>query len=146
MTTFADAFRQGQDAAERARRNKEEIREVIGAATRELSDATNNALVLFLESAVGGLAPWVGSAAAIMLSQKPIPRETWLGARNLKAEGKPSLRLARFDEANEGYPVTLIYDKKEALSYDREALETAILEFLANAWVGGQLADLLERG
>lgn len=144
MTDFVSAFNKGQNAAERARKNKEEIRAVIEAVNRALSKATDDVLCFYLNETPVSAKPWAAAFLSLSAAQaRGLPSETWLYARNTRIEGSRGIQLARFQEGHEGYPVTVRYNDMELRCGDKRSLEGSLSEFLADAWVGEKLAKLL---
>lgn len=145
MTDFAAAFKQGQVAAQLAIKAKTEIDEAFSAFSRGLSDATNGKLTAF-RAEYSSLPGLINSAIASMAeTSRPQPKESWICVRNLLAENTKDKKLARWERPHEGFPCTIIYDKQQVRCHDRDGLESALADFLSNAWVGEQLRELLER-
>ena len=129
MADFVSAFKQGLQAADQARKNREEIKDVISRVTAALKEATDDALALYTEEHFGGFAAFGALGAVLSGGKRQLPLETWISAKNFKATPPKSVQLARIEEPNEGYPVTLIYDQRQEHAHDKESFERALASF-----------------
>jgi hypothetical protein len=149
MTDFAAAFRQGQQAAQQAVTDKAEIDEVFGLLSRQLSDATDGKIVIFVDeinSLASGLVNMAIAANALASGREGrLMKERWICARNLNAQDTSEERLAKWERPYEGYPCTLTFGNRDIRCHDREGLERGLAEMLQDAWVGEKLLKLISR-
>lgn len=143
MSDFAEAFKQGQEAATRAARARTEIKEVLREFSRDVEGITDGLLsikVSEFNSLLGSLAFF--PIALTDPSTPPPGVEQWIVASNVTMPNSDK-RLAKWQQSHSGYPCTLTVTGKNIRCHDREALESALQEFLMNPWVGEQLQMLL---
>lgn len=152
MTDFASAFRSGQEAAVKARANRHAIDALIIKVSEDLANATDGRLSISVRSfAPDSITPgWLGFAASAALqtsvdasiggaSRPAFEKGKYIAAFNPKNGGKKYTRLARWIQADEGFPCTIEFGKNELTCYDVVSLATAISDMLANATIGEKL-------
>jgi hypothetical protein len=149
MMDFGAAFNQGQRAADQAITNKAEIDEVLDRVSRDISNATDGRLKVFIAEITSPGAAFAALALSAqgVFSGSPTRRsfkEHWICASNPKAENQNERKLlAKWAVPYEGYPCTVTFNNHEVRCHDREGLEQALAEMLADAWVGERLRELL---
>ncbi len=149
MTDFAEAFNRGQQAAALAVRARHEIAEIFTTASQQLSEITNGKLELSRQEFEKPQKSLTTFAAARALEgffgRVAVETEPWIAARNPKESDPRWVKLAKWDQPQEGFPCVLSYDKKDVRCHNQEALADAIAELLASPWAGERLHELVER-
>jgi hypothetical protein len=142
MTDFASAFRLGQDAAIKSRAARESISNLLQQVSDDLNAATDGTLVVEVRT-FNDLVDNVASFLGAMASPPRYKNARYLAAANVKRNRNEFFKLAKWTQAEEGYPCSLEFGKQEITCYDIESLQAALTEMLANASVGEKLANIL---
>jgi hypothetical protein len=150
MTDFRQAFLQGQEAVDRAEVARKEIAQTFARLFKDVADVTNGTVELkfqkFPKGAYGSAFLALSIATAKLIPDiEPLPTEEWIIARSANSQNAKPLRLARWTQSDSGYPCTLRYSEVDENIHNQLSLESALANFLANAWVGEQLRSLSAR-
>ena len=144
MTDFTSAFRLGQEAAAKAQAARRSIADVVNRVSEQLNEVTNGRLVIqvrtFDEEVENADANALVAAFSLMRKYK---KQKYLSASNPLSSDKGFTKLARWNQAEEGFPCTLAYGKSELTCYDVASLEAAFTECLASAVVGEKLTVVI---
>ena len=143
MTKFGDAFKRGQNAADRATRANKEVDEVIQAVAAEVFAATEETIAIKIEKH-----PFASLVEPIAFLKGISARRDefkFVGARNVEAMDRSPVELATWTRSEAGYPCTLSYGETEVHAHDRVSLESAFAELLASPHAGTRLQELLNR-
>jgi len=152
MTDFASAFRSGQEAAAKARANRHAIDALILKVSEDLSNATDGRLNICVQSfdPENTASRWLGVAASAALqasvgasvgstSRPAFEKGKYIAAFNPNCGGNKRTRLAKWIQADEGFPCTLEFGQSELSCYDVVSLATALSDMLSNAMIGEKL-------
>lgn len=145
MTDFANAFKRGQQAAADAQRARESIQGVIDAVAQQILEATDGKILIALhEHTIYKAAKSILEAISI---QAALNRESekimYVSAKNQRVQASNFVRLAKWSQAEEGFPCKLTFGKTDLTCYDVTSLESAFAELLANPMIGDALGKLL---
>ncbi len=140
MTDFRAAFKAGLDAAAKAEIARNEIDEVFTELGRQIAEETNGDIDIErreFEERVSN--PFVTSLADIFGKTNAF----WaVAARNPKAQESKWRQLAKWKQAQTGYPCTVSWAPVERVCHDRASLETALAALLQDPVVAEKLNNL----
>ncbi|WP_233808631.1 hypothetical protein [Paraburkholderia sp. HP33-1] len=148
MTDFRQAFIQGQEAVDRAKIARKEILQTFARLFKDIADVTNGAIEMKFQTFPKGGAYGSAFLALTLATSKlirdaePIPSEEWIIARNTNGTDAKRVKLARWTQSDSGYPCNIRYSEVDDNIHNLASLETALANFLANAWVGEQIQRL----
>ncbi|MET4676207.1 MULTISPECIES: hypothetical protein [unclassified Luteibacter] len=157
MTDFASAFKSGQEAAAKAQAARHSIDALILKVSEDLARVTDGRLNISVQSfdPDNSVARWLGIASSTALQASigtsigaAAPRSAfekgkYLAASNPKSGGNKYTRLAKWTQADEGFPCTLGFGQSELNCYDIESLATAFSDMLSNATIGEKLLTVI---
>lgn len=146
MTDFASAFKQGQAAAADAQRARESVQKVIDTVARQIMDATDQRILIALSEHTF-YKPFRSFMESISLEatiNRPREKAMYVSAKNTKLNGGKFVPLAKWSQAEEGFPCKLTFGKNELTCYDTTALEDAFEKLLSNSSIGEELTKLLQ--
>lgn len=139
MTSFAEALKKGLDVHKRAEEARNEMAEVLAAASREVSEVLGGEISFQFESVDR---PARGQSSHELIAGVPAPREKFqaLTARTHNSAFKV---LAEAGFGAIGYPVTLRWENEFRMADDRDGFESVIKDLLAHGVTGSKIEALL---
>jgi len=140
MTSFAEALKKGLDVHKRAAEARNEMDEVLAAASKEVSEVLQGE-ISFRFQAVDR--PARVQSSRELLAGVPAPREQSQALTARSQHSAPSV-LAEVGFGELGYPVTLRWESEFRMADDRDGFETVIKDLLAHGATGAKLGALLK--
>lgn len=139
MSKFGDAFNRGQKARENAERNRAEIDDVFSELSNDIKSQTDGHISLVLEkrTRLGLLGTVPAGALSMMSGAETYDALMAKGQRNGSAE----LCSVKFDP--HGYPVTITFPGESIDAYDRESLETALVQMIEHPDIAAKLKRVI---
>jgi hypothetical protein len=141
VVNFGASFKIGIEAAETAKKNKQEIRSIFARLNVVLAAETAGTIKLVVKRFPRGKA---GLAALMTIDLfEPVPSYSAIAAELYEAKGK-SQPLAEWVEGRAGYPCTIKLSKRELFCEDKEGLESGLASLLEDPIVGSILHTMIE--
>ncbi|WP_334063380.1 hypothetical protein [Alteromonas genovensis] len=139
MADFLTAYKRGLDAANKAERNRTEIKAVIKELNSQLKDATNDMVgidIVLKDLPLRGLADIAAS------SFRPLKYQA-LCVYNPRKHQSDKVEIAKWEESENGYPCTITINNQRLKCTDKETLEMALEELLADPRTGEAFQTIL---
>lgn len=140
MVDFISSLEKGLGAAQKAERNKAEIRSVFSNLNDQLLQAFDGKLEIHTYTKTNPFSVLVGISGG-----QPKPDYQFIGARNPLAENKDAVEIAGWKLDPNGYPCKIVSDESENYCENKEALEQALQHLLSRPDVGEKLYSLMKR-
>ncbi|MDD1607455.1 MAG: hypothetical protein LUQ18_02920 [Methylococcaceae bacterium] len=139
MVDFIEAFKEGQTAAEIAKKNNQEITSVLNELNKQINKATDGKIRISL------------SPEIIRLSDKPsladlVGRGRWgryIDAENSLIPNSPKKELVKWEQGREGYPCKITIGNKQHYCEDKTELENTLALMLQDPIVAETLTYLM---
>jgi hypothetical protein len=150
MADFKKALAEGFVAAEKAEIARKEVQQILEKLKADILAASEGKLLLEIrtfEEPKGAAESWKTGVSVVEIYQKALePKKIYeaLMASNPKVAEKRFKELARWKQAKDGYPCSLIWGKQERQCEDRAALEEGLAELLKDPVVGEKLYSLTQ--
>lgn len=135
MVDFVTAFKEGQTAAEIAKKNNQEILSVFKELNVQLKKATNGRIRIDLSFALQGIL----KKDPTKISEK----YKSICAENPLIPNSPKKELVKWEQGREGYPCSIIIGNKQHYCEDKTELENTLALMLQDPIVAGTLASLI---
>lgn len=140
MNKFLGAVKAGMSAADDAKKNRLEIKDILNSLAYAVEDATSGKVTVRLRSGSAAISEDGFKAfASFVLAQK-------LFDALILEERKPSnsrkIQIARFQQTASGYPCTLAVANDEYICHDRESLERVLSQMMQSTAIGLSIAEL----
>lgn len=152
MTDFGQAFAEGLEAANQAKRARQEVGAVFSELNSQLSAVSDGKLLIQVKSLAKSKpeTPFqklnrISSIWNTLNDPEP-PKEYYeaIVATNQAISKSAQHELAKWTQARCGYPCTIAYGPVSVSCEDREALEVALMDLLRDPLIAERLSALLE--
>jgi hypothetical protein len=149
MADYKKALQAGFDAAKKAELARNEVKDVLDKLKTDVlaeSGGTLSIEVRQFEEQEDPILKLVRSSQRGILSSLPQAKNYYQAviAFNPKSEKSPIKELARWKQAKDGYPCSLIWGKQELQCEDRPALEQGLAQMLSDPLIGEKLYALAQ--
>jgi hypothetical protein len=141
MAKFSVAVRAGMSAAESAKQNKREIKEVLDSLAESIQQATNNAVTTELQSGITNKPATASAVFAAWLLGQPVYDALVL--KGTKLSPPKTIVIARFTQSATGFPCRLSIESEEYVCADRQSLETVLSKIISTTAVGLAISELV---
>lgn len=139
MINFAKSYQAGLDAARIAEKNKREIDSVFNEMNRQLSEATNGKIKVYIKTLYGK-----PDGLTTLQARYGYEPKAYTGIVAENPDVADSAReLARWSQDRNGYPCTITLGSNSRSCGDKLALEKALAEMLSDPIVGKALSELV---
>jgi hypothetical protein len=135
MVDFIEAFKEGQTAAEIAKKNKHEIISVFKELNAQLKKATDGKIRINLGFAIQGLVKKDPSQISEKFKS--------ISAENPTVPNSHKEELVKWEQAREGYPCKITIGNKQHYCEDKTELENALALMLQDPIVAKTLSKLM---
>ena len=141
MTDYAQALKQGLEAAEQAKANEEEVNKVFNELNETLGKESGGKIKIIPKEVKVMPAPTV--SPLVELGLRPYEKYWAIVACNPSIANGSEFVLAKWKQHRDGYPCTIRFENEEHNCHDRESLERILKLMLSDSSVGRQLKRLL---
>lgn len=137
MVDFIEAFKEGQTAAETAKKNNQEITSVLNELNKQINEATDGKIRISLSSL--SLADMLGRDKYTDL----LERGRYINAENYLIPNSPKKELVKWEQGREGYPCKITIGNKQHYCEDKTELENTLALMLQDPIVAETLTNLM---
>lgn len=137
MVDFIEAFKEGQTAAEIAKKNNQEITSVLNELNKQINKATDGKIRISLSSL--SLADMLGRDKYTDL----LERGRYINAENSLVSNSPKKELVKWEQGREGYPCKITIGNKQHYCEDKTELENTLALMLQDPIVAKVLNNLM---
>ena len=143
MPNYIKALQEGFEAAKKADLARTEIRQVLEQFTKDVLAGSDGKLLIEVKTFEEQQSPFeFAKISALGVIEKKYYDA--LVASNPKRPDRRKKELARWKQANEGYPCSLTIQHREIQMEDRAALERGLAELLKSPLIGEVLYSLIK--
>lgn len=140
MTKFSAAVRAGLNSAEAAKRNLQEIKEILKSLSDTVEDATEGKVRVRLRTGLDAVAEGAWEAvSSFLLAKKMFDSIVVEGTSSAKAR---KIEVAQFQQSTTGFPCTVSVSSDEYVCTDGESLVNVLSKIFQSTQVGMAISGL----